>query len=301
MKIEFSLGGALLRGLRTVWQNKRKSAILVVLEIVIFGALVAIPISQILPFYAAIFSPAYGAATGEIPGLEAFTRYFVALGAILPFSIAFYVINDAAWHRLLTGKPTGFFPYRLSRDELRVAGVYALVFATMIVACLPIWALLLLLVLGDAQYIWVGFILMPFVWIAVLLLGTRIAPLSPFVVLTGKFRPLTAFRLAGGIWGRLLGAYVILVGGLFAAQLLFMLLTMPFFLGMMMTQIGSETALEDGSYFTTFMVMQGVNMAINVVLTMIFAVMSRGVAAEAAIALHQHELERAGTEPLPLS
>lgn len=191
MKVTFSIGAALLRAPRIIRKNKRKSAILIVFELVIYAALMVIPLWTLWPL---LVGPM--AITGAPPSDEVafpfalYQRYFLSIALTMPFSLAFWLINDAAWYRLMTGRQTGWFPYRLGRDELRAAGSVAVIVLIALAVYLPPGALIGWYVWQGWENAWAAVLFIPLLWFGMFFLYTRAAPMVPHAVLTGRWRPL---------------------------------------------------------------------------------------------------------------
>jgi hypothetical protein len=290
LKVTFSIGAALLRAPRIILKNKRKSAILIVFELVIYAALMAIPLSTMWPLLVGMMD-----VTGAPPSEESvfpvalYQRYFWSMALTMPFSLAFWLINDAAWYRLMTGRQTGWFPYRLGRDELRAAGSLAVIVLIALAVYLPPGALIGWYVWQGWENAWAAVLLIPLLWFGMFFLYTRAAPMVPHAVLTGRWRPFAVLRRAGAIWGRLMAAYALLWGATIAASYLAVFIIVPVIIVIAISSASADVEAAANAMLTLSVVMNLVNFGWSILVTIASLAVARGIAAEAAICLDQHE------------
>jgi hypothetical protein len=189
-------------------------------------------------------------------------------------------LSESAWHRLLTGREAGAFPYRLSADELRMAGCWLLIVLASLVIQSPLIAWFVWRAVNADGFPWMVLLAVPVSWAISLTVIARAAPLVPWVIAHRRFRPLSVLKASGAVWGKVALAYVLLVLGLFGALVAMVIVLMP-----SMMVIGMAGAVTRGDPTGPMIAMQAVNMALNLVVMFAFAAAARGIAAEAALSL----------------
>lgn len=300
MKVAFSIGAAFLRGPRMFARRPGRFAILLLADFLVYTALMVIPLVMLWPY---MLDPAtmFKLEEGEIfPSgvVDLYVRIWLWTG---PASLVFWIVSDAAWFRLLTGREAGWFPYRLGRDELRVAGTVLVIWLVGLLANVPLIALLGLLVILDPNNIWAALPLMSVSLVIYFFVSTRVAPMVPHTIVTRTWKPFTVLTRSRHIWGRLMGAFALLIGALMAFSLLYSLVMIAVMVPVMIAGAGTMVADDPmaGMLSPAFVIMQALNVIFNLVGSLAFIAFARGISAEAAICLDQHQKAQMPVTPPP--
>lgn len=300
MKIAFSIRAAFLRTPRMVARRPGRFSILLLADLAAYTAMTLIPLAMIWPY---MLDPA---AMLQLEEGEFFPRALIDLYVRMwlffgPASLVFWVVSDAAWFRLLTGREAGWFPYRLGRDELRVAGTGLVIWLAGLLANSPLIALIGLLVILDPNNIWAALPLMSVSLVIFFFVWTRVAPMVPHAIVTRTWKPFTVLARARHIWGRLMGAFALLICALMAFSLLYSLVMIAVMVPVMIAGAGTMVAGDPmaGMLSPAFVIMQALNMIFNLVGSLAFIAFARGISAEAAICLDQHQRVQIPVAPPP--
>jgi hypothetical protein len=264
----FTIGAAFVRAPRMIGRRKGAFAALIGLEAGLYVLLAAIQFAVVMPM---MMRQAVDPQPFSVIGLMA---------AFLVVGLVWMAMSESAWHRLLTGREAGAFPYRLSADELRMAGCWLLVVLASLILHSPLIAFVVWTAMHADGFPWAALWMLPLSWAISLAVFSRAAPLVPWAIVHRRFRPLSVLRASGAVWGKVALTHILLVLGLFGAWVLVAIVLMPF-----MVVIGAAGAVTGGDPTGAIIVMQVVNTALNMVVTFALLALTRGIAAEAALSL----------------
>jgi hypothetical protein len=264
----FTIGAAFARAPRMIGRRKGAFAALIGLEAGLYVLLLIIQLAVVLPMMV---------AQAADPQPFSMLGWGVGVWAV---GLVWMALSESAWHRLLTGREAGAFPYRLSTDELRMAGCWLLIVLASLVIQSPLIVWFVWSAMNADGFPWMVLLAVPVSWAISLTIIARAAPLVPWVIAHRRFRPLLVLKASGAVWGKVALAYVLLVLGLFGAFMAMMIVLMPF-----MMVIGMAGAVTGGDPAGSMIAMQAVNVALNLAVMFAFAAVARGIAAEAALSL----------------
>jgi hypothetical protein len=141
------------------------------------------------------------------------------MAAFLVVGLVWMAMSESAWHRLLTGREAGAFPYRLSADELRMAGCWLLVVLASLILHSPLIAFVVWTAMHADGFPWAALWMLPLSWAISLAVFSRAAPLVPWAIVHRRFRPLSVLRASGAVWGKVALPHILLVLGLIEERL----------------------------------------------------------------------------------
>jgi hypothetical protein len=251
----FTIGAAFARAPRMIRRRKGAFAALIGLEAGLYLVLFIIQLAVVMPMMMA-----------QAADPQPLSMLGLGVG-VWAVGLVWMALSESAWHRLLTGREAGAFPYRLSADELRMAGCWLLIVLASLVIQSPLIVWFVWSAMNADGFPWMVLLAVPVSWAISLTVIARAAPLVPWVIAHRRFRPLSVLKASGAVWGKVALAYVLLV-------------LVPF-----MMVVGMAGAVTGGDPTGPMIAMQAVNMALNLVVMFAFAAAARGIAAEAALSL----------------